>query len=138
MKKKLFDEIGRLEMLQKVHKIFYDKIYAHEWLKHFFEYHDQSLIENQQTAFMGGRIEYVGKPLKYTHIYMYITDELFDVRQGLLKESLIEAGLQRAHMARWLKIDSAFKSHVVKDSLESFHEVYTFQNRIIVEKPKTE
>ena len=139
MKQKLFDEIGGLPTLQKVHKIFYDKIYAHDWLKHFFADHDQTLIENQQTAFMGekmgSRISYMGKPPRYTHIHMYITDELFEVRKELLQQSLEEAGVSAEHIERWLKIDSAFKHHIVKDSLESFHDAYTFKKRIIVDKP---
>jgi len=137
MKTKLFDEIGGLETLQRVHKIFYDKVYAHEWLKHYFVNQNQTLIENQQTAFigekMGGKISYVGKPPRYAHIHMYITEELFEVRQALLREALQEAGLTPEHINRWLKIDGAFKHHIVKDSLESFHEEYTFKKRIIVD-----
>lgn len=140
MKKKLFDEIGGLETLQKVHKIFYDKVYAHDWLKPFFKDHNQSLIENQQTAFMGekmgGKISYVGKPPHYAHVHMYITDELFQIRQQLLEESLTEAGVTPEHIQRWLKIDGAFKHHIVKDSLESFYEEYTFKRRIIVNRPE--
>jgi len=42
----LFDAVGGLPTLQKVHKIFYDKVYAHPWLGPFFEGHSQEAIEN--------------------------------------------------------------------------------------------
>ena len=31
------DDLGGKKTLQKVHKIFYNKLYAHPWLKSFFE-----------------------------------------------------------------------------------------------------
>ena len=72
MKQTLFDAIGGLVTPDKVHKILYDKVYAHYWLKYFFEGHSQEAIEHRQ---------------------MYIANELFDIRQELLKESIKEAGV---------------------------------------------
>ena len=142
MKIKFFDEIGGLKTIQRVHKVFYDKIYAHEWLKQFFETQHRLLIENQQTNFMGekfgGKMSYVGRPPGYAHLHMFITEELFEVRRNLLRESLNEVGLRQDHIVRWLKIDAAFKHHIVKDSLETFNETYTFQHKIVVDKPVTE
>ena len=139
-KKTLFDEVGGLPTLQKVHKIFYDKVYAYEWLKEFFVGHNQEAIENQQTSFMaekiGGPITYVGKPLKMAHRAMYITQELFDIRQRLLDESLKEAGINKSLRHRWLKIDNAFKGQIVKDSIASFYSTtWKYEKRIIIPKP---
>jgi len=44
MKQSLFDAVGGLPTLQKVHKIFYDKVYAHPWLDPFFEGHSQEAL----------------------------------------------------------------------------------------------
>ncbi|MBT5260713.1 MAG: group 1 truncated hemoglobin, partial [Nitrospina sp.] len=57
----LLQEVGGKSVLEKVHKLFYDKLYEHPWLKKFFLHIDQKLIENQQTDFMvanmgGGKI----------------------------------------------------------------------------------
>jgi hemoglobin len=136
----LFDEIGGLPTLQRAHKIFYDKVYAHDWLKQFFAGHSQEAIENRQTAFMaekmGGPVEYWGKEMKYAHEAMFITRELFEVRHGLLEESLREAGVPEELRERWLRIDSAFMKHIVKDSIESFYSVtWPYKQRIIVPKP---
>ena len=140
MKQSLFDAIGGITTLQKAHKIFYDKIYAHPWLKQFFVGHDQEAIENRQTTFigkkMGGPIEYKGKDLKMAHRQMYITQELFDIRQALLKESLKELEVPDDLAARWLKVDSAFKRMIVKDSIESFYSVtWKYEKRLIIPKP---
>ena len=143
MKQTLFDALGGLPVLQQVHKIFYDKIYAHPWLKQFFAGHNQQAIENRQTAFMGekmgGPLEYWGKHPKMAHRHMYITQELFDLRQQLLRESLLEAQVPPDLIPRWLKIDAAFKPVIVKDSIESFyHWTWKYEKRIIVPKPDSD
>ena len=94
MKQSLYDAVGGLPMLEKVHKIFYDKVYAHPWLGKFFEGHDQKAIEGRQTSFMGEKMggpAYLGKPLKQVHENMFIPQELVDLRTELLRESLREA-----------------------------------------------
>lgn len=142
MKQTLFDAIGGLPTLQRAHKIFYDKVYAHYWLKHFFEGHSQETIENRQTTFMaekmGGPVEYWGKDIQYAHENMYITRELFEVRHELLEESLCEAGVPEELRERWLRIDNAFMKQIIKDSIESFYSVtWPYRKRIIVPKPET-
>lgn len=143
MKETLFDAVGGLPTLRKVHKIFYDKVYVHPWLRQFFLDHSQESIENRQTDFMGqkmgGPIEYLGKPLAMAHRHMYITTELFEVRKLLLEESLIEAGIDPILIKRWLKIDSAFNQAIIKDSIESFYKnSFRYQKRLIIPKPQSD
>ena len=140
MKQTLYEEIGGLPTLQKVHKIFYDKIYAHDWLQQFFEGHEQKVIEDRQTSFMaekmGGPAPYLGKDIKMVHEAMYITDELFDIRHALLDESLKEAGVEDVLRKRWLRIDSAFMQTIVKDSIESmYNNDWKYKKPIIIPKP---
>jgi hemoglobin len=140
LKQTLFDAIGGLPTLQRAHKIFYDKVYAHYWLKHFFAGHSQEAIENRQTSFMaekmGGPVAYWGKDMKPAHEAMYITQELFEVRHALLDESLKEASVPKELRERWLRIDSAFTKLIVKDSIKSFYSVtWPYKQRIIVPKP---
>ena len=137
MKETLYARVGGLPTLQKVHKIFYDKVYAHAWLGQFFVGHDQQAIEDRQTAFMaekmGGDVRYPGKEPRMAHRAMYITAELFELRQQLLEASLIEAGLPEDLRRRWLKIDAAFKHHIVKDSISSFYATtWKYEKRIII------
>ena len=140
-KQSLFDSIGGLDTLHRVHKIFYDKIYAHKWLKQFFDGFDQQIIENKQSSFMAEKMggpRYLGKAIKQVHENMYITQELFTVRHDLLKESLQEVGVKPAYIKRWLRIDSAFMKSICKDSIESFYGEYHFpyKRRIIIPNPE--
>jgi len=140
MTQTLFEIVGGLPTLQKVHKIFYDKIYAHEWLKGFFEGHDQQAIEDRQSSFvadkMGSTTRYPGKELKMVHEAMYITEELFQIRRALLDESLQEAGVEEELRSRWLRIDSAFKKHIVKDSIASMYDNdWKYKKPIIIPNP---
>lgn len=142
MKQSLYKTVGGLPTLEKVHKIFYDKIYTHPWLKQFFEGHNQEAIEGRQTSFMGEKMggpKYLGKPLKQVHENMYITQELYELRHDILKESLTEAGVKEDAAARWLKIDDAFMKQIIKNSVESFYRDFhfTFKQRIIIPKPQS-
>lgn len=136
----LFDAVGGLETLKKVHKIFYDKIYAHYWLKLFFAGHNQQSIEDRQTAFMaekmGGPVDYYGKQPLMAHRQMYITKKLYDIRHEILKESLHEAGVEEPLIKRWLKIDYAFIRQIVKPSIESFYQTtFRYEKRVIIPEP---
>ena len=116
----LYDQLGGLSVLQRVHKIFYDKVYRDPWLKLFFADVTQTLIEAQQTDFMaqamGGPSRYCGRLPIPAHRHMFITEELFELRTRLLEESLVEVGVPAWLQARWLKIDGAFKGRLVKQS----------------------
>ena len=73
------------------------------------------------------------------HRHMYITEELFELRSQLLRESLEDAGISPDLAKRWLKIDSAFKRQVVKESIQSFYSwTWKYEKRVIVPKPKIE
>jgi hemoglobin len=140
MEQTLYQAIGGLPTLQKTHKIFYDKIYAHDWLRQFFAGHDQKTIEDRQTSFMtekmGGPAPYLGKEIKMVHEAMYISRELFDIRHILLEESLKEAGVEKELRERWLRIDSAFMQQIIKDSIESmYNNDWKYKKPIIIPKP---
>jgi hemoglobin len=137
----LFEQVGGLPVLERVHKLFYDKVYAHEWLGQFFVGHDQASIERRQTQFMaekmGADIDYWGKQPQMAHRQMYITRELFELRHALLAESLQEAGVAPELITRWLEIDNAFIRAVVKDSIASFyHDTFPYEKRIIIPAPE--
>ncbi len=125
MKQTLFDAVGGLPTLEKVHKIFYDKVYAHEWLGRFFAGHNQAVIEHRQTTFMavkmGGDVAYKGREIRLAHRHMYITQELFEVRAGLLRASLEEAAVPDDLIEQWLRIDRVFNRHIVKSSIDAFN-----------------
>lgn len=137
----LFQAVGGLPTLQRVHKIFYDKVYAHPWLGRFFAGHSQTAIETRQTQFMAEKMgsdkPYYGKDMVMAHRAMYITPELFELRHALLRESLREAGVADDLAQRWLRIDRAFYRQIVKDSIESFYaSSWKYEKRSIIPKPR--
>ena len=139
-KQSLFDIIGGLEVMQRVHTRFYDKIYTHPWLKEFFEGHNQQAIELRQTQFMaekmGADIEYPGMALELAHRRMYIPIELLKVRQSILRESLEEEHVAEDLINRWLKIDQAFWHHISNKSLKSFENIdLKYERPLMIKKP---
>lgn len=117
----LFEAIGGRETLERVHRVFYDELYAHPWLGQFFRHVDQALIEGQQTDFMasamGGPKDYCGALPQAAHQHMYITEELFELRHAILARSLTRCGVAEALCVRWLKIDGAFRGSLTKRSV---------------------
>ena len=139
MGRKLFEEIGGRSTLEKVHKIFYDKMFEHSWLKGFFEDVEQQVIEDQQTDFMaqimGGPQAYSGKLPAPGHKHMFITNEMFELRHQMLKESIEEAGVSDDLKEQWLKLDSSFLKAIVKESASECEKRFPSDEILIVPKP---
>jgi len=139
-KQTLFDQLGGLPTLTRVHTRFYDKIYAHPWLKQFFEGHAQAAIELRQTQFMaekfGADMPYPGMALELAHRRMFITQDLLELRRDLLCEALQEEHVPEKLIERWLKIDGAFWKDIRNDSLASFSEIdLKYEQPLIVPEP---
>jgi len=137
----LFEQLGGQPTLDRVHKRFYDKVYAHPWLGQFFAGHEQAAIELRQTQFMaekfGADSIYPGKPLELAHRRMFIPEELLRLRQSLLREALEEEQVPGPLITRWLKIDHAFWKDVRNDSFASFSEVdLKYEQPLIVPEPE--
>jgi hemoglobin len=49
---------------------------------------------------------------------MYITEELFDLRPEILKESILACGVPEDMAERRVRIDSAFRHSLVKKSVD--------------------
>ena len=137
--KTLFDRIGGLATLQKVHKIFYDKLFVHPWLRQFFVEHPQEIFEKQQTDFMSGLMGgpkcYAGKTPKMAHQNLFITDELFDLRNSILSDSIKEAGIADDLREEWLAADRTLKQALVKTSVDECKKMYESQVIYAIPRP---
>lgn len=135
-----FEELGGMPILQKVHKIFYDKLLNHPWLKGFFVGVPRHHLESQQNEFMaavfGGPKVYGGRPPKSAHIHMFITEEIFLTRHQLLEQALAEAKIRPDLKERWLAYDMNMKKLLVKNSVSECHGRYKNEPVIVVEKPR--
>lgn len=121
-KDEIFEKMGGRNILVKINKIFYDKVYKDPWLKLYFEQIPQQHIEDQQVDFMqkilGGENLYVGKAPPVAHMHIFVSEELFDLRQKLLNEAFVEARAHPKMVEKWLAIDESFKKIIVKKSPE--------------------
>lgn len=136
----LFDEIGGKPYLAKVVKTFYDKVYAHPWLKLYFKNTPQEHIENQQVDFMigalGGPRVYGGRSPKDAHPHIMITEEIFELRNELLIEALKEEKASEELIERWLQIESVFKKAILKSSINQCKGRYTTDEILVFENPQ--
>ena len=137
--KTLFETLGGRPVLERVHKVFYDKLYEHPWLKQFFSEIAQKTIEDQQTDFMvsnmgGGKI-YSGALPKNAHKHLFVTDEMFDLRNKILKASLDECGVAQDLAERWLRIDDAFRKSIVKEDPGQCEKRFFTDEIVILPKP---
>ena len=133
-----FERIGGRKQLIKINKAFYDKVYTHPWLKLYFLEIPQEHIENQQVDFMqkvlGGENVYVGKTPATTHNHMYITNELFDVRQKLLQEAFNETDTCNELATMWLALDESFRRVITNESPDECER--RFKTDVILNFPK--
>ena len=137
--KTLFDRLGGQQTLEKVHKIFYDKLYIHPWLGSFFNSTPQDILEKQQSTFMtqlmGGPKIYAGKTPKNAHQHMFISEEIFELRHEILSESIKEAGVTDALREEWLAADMVLKRALVKGSIGECTKSFRSQEIMSYAKP---
>jgi len=133
------DEVGGRACLERVHKILYEKLLSHPWLKGFFVGQERWHLEIQQTDFMadlfGGPPCYAGRMPMYGHQHIFITDEVFMIRHKLLAEALSEANVTDDHKARWLKFDIGMKAAIIKESIDDCEGRYRNEKVLVVPKP---
>lgn len=124
----LFERLGGRKTLDRVHKRFYDKIYAHPVLGAFFVNSEQEYQESQQSDFLtaefGGPEQYRGRLPDGAHQHMFITEELFELRHKILAETLDECGVEAELCDRWLAVDQGFRSLIVKETLDQCEKRY--------------
>lgn len=136
----LYDDIGGKPYLIRVVKKFYDKVYAHPWLKLFFQNTPQQHIENQQIDFMigalGGPRVYSGRNPRDAHPHLLITEEVFELRNQLLIEALNEEYASELLIERWLQIEVVFKNSIIKSSITQCKGRYNSDQILDFENPQ--
>ncbi len=104
-------------------------MYQHPWLSQYFAEVDQERITNQQADFMqgvfgGGQI-YCGRTPGTAHVHIHITNEAFDLRQELLKETFEECGVDEEVAAAWPRLDEPFRKKIVQELSDCKKRYYT-------------
>ncbi|NOQ35393.1 MAG: hypothetical protein GQ569_05790 [Methylococcaceae bacterium] len=118
----LLNDIGGEEIILKVHQRFYEIIFNEPWLEAFFLGKSKEALIKKQTEFMiaafNGVNNYTGDTPAFVHMHMFITDEMIETREKILKASIIAEGLSESIADRWLKVDHSFKAAIVKGSID--------------------
>lgn len=137
----LYERIGGRPVLERVNRIFYDKVYAHPWLGQFFAGVDQRAVERKQSDLtsqaMGVPGAFHGTYPLPGHKHMLITKELYAVRMQLKAEALREAGIAEDLAEEWLAIDRSFERALVKSSPEECEKRHAADRILVIPKPST-
>lgn len=114
----LLDAIGGPDVMLRVHQRFYDVIFDDPWLEQFFYGKNKPTLIRKQTEFMisclDGQGLYEGETPAMIHMHMHITDEMFELRQQMLRDAILAEGLPAGIAERWLAVDGMFRQSVVK------------------------
>ena len=106
-------------LLAEILPDFYTRVYADPRLSPFFKnVTKQRLIEKQYSFLkraITGELCYFGERPRNAHHWMVISDELFDYRNELLRQTAREHGLDEAWLRRWEIIEESFRPDIVKD-----------------------
>jgi len=118
----LLEAIGGPDVVTRIHRRFYDVIFEDPWLGQFFSGRSKNQLIEKQTHFMvgafGGPNAYMGDTPAFVHMHMYITDEMADQREEILKKAILDEGLDETIAKRWLEVDNAFREGIVKKSVD--------------------
>ena len=119
----LYESLPDKNIIFRVNERFYKKVYEHPWLSKFFSKTDQNFITRQQTDFIigaiGGPRNYSGRFVADAHPHIFIDEEVFDLREALLEEAMLELKAPEALRTKWLQIDASFKNSIIKQSVDA-------------------
>lgn len=136
----LLESIGGEEAVLRVHQRFYENMFDHPWLGRFFGGKNKATLVRKQTEFMvaafGGPNNYKGDTPAFVHMHMLITDEQADLRESILRQAILDEGIEAALADRWLKMDQSFRASIVKKSANECVMKCKGQAPLVVNKPK--
>jgi truncated hemoglobin YjbI/hemoglobin-like flavoprotein len=135
----LLGEIGGEDVITQVHERFYTVLFDHSWLGQFFYGKSKEALVYKQTQFMvaafNGPNNYIGDTPAFVHMHMFITDEMADLRETLLRKAILDQGLSASVADRWLKMDRSFRAGIVKKSVDECVLKCRGQVPVIAKKP---
>lgn len=118
----LYEEVGGEAVIHRVHQRFYDSLFDEPWLEKFFYGKSKEVLVHKQTQFMtaafNGPNNYSGDTPAFVHMHMFITDEMADIRETLLRKAILAEGLSAGIADRWLAVDQSFRPAIVKKSID--------------------
>lgn len=116
----LWAVLAKDDLLGRILRDFYDRVYADPRLGHFFEGVTRQRAVEKQYSFLkqifSGEKCYFGDRPRNAHHWMVISHELFDYREALMETCLRQHGLPPHLIARWRAAEEVFRKQIVKDA----------------------
>jgi len=135
----LYEDIGGEAAIQRVHQRLYDALFDEPWLEKFFYGKSKEALIDKQTKFMiaafNGPNNYKGDTPAFVHMHMFITEEMLDVRETLLRNAILAEGLSASIAERWLKVDQSFRMAITKKTVDECVLKCIGQLPIVAQKP---
>ncbi len=104
--------------LTRILEDFYQRVFSDERLSPFFHKITPQRAIHKQYEFLAdlfsGERAFFGMNPFNAHHWMVISDELFDYREALFEQVLLEHGLARELIRRWLALHELFRAEIVK------------------------
>lgn len=120
---------------------FYEIAYKDEWLKDVFKIIDQKVITFQQIAFMigalGGEKKFSGQSPATAHPHIYIDEEMWQRREDILLLAMKKVSCPEDLIQKWLKVDNAFKRHIVMKDPSECQKRFFSDEIVIVPNPRS-
>lgn len=125
---KHIDDQYLYDLVFKTNEAFYELVYKDDWLKNIFKIVDQKIITTQQTDFivgaLGGPKRYCGRSPKDAHPHIFVNEDIWDLREKYLKMAFEEVNVPADIREKWLAIDQAFKSIILKSDVSECSKRY--------------
>ncbi|MBI5496368.1 MAG: group 1 truncated hemoglobin [Deltaproteobacteria bacterium] len=114
----LWAALAENDLLGRILRDFYERVYADPRLAHFFEGVTRQRAVEKQYSFLkqifSGEKCYFGDRPRNAHHWMVISDELFDHREALMEQCLRRHGLADHLVRRWRATEEVFRKQIVK------------------------
>ena len=98
----LFERYGGFASVSRIVMSFYDRILDDERVGGYFDDVDMRSLIDHQTKFvaslMGGPASYTDDALRQVHAHLDVDAEAFDAMTSLLEGTLVDAGIDPAHV----------------------------------------
>lgn len=126
--------------LRIINEQFYDDVYEDPWLGLVFKHIPKEFIIAQQIDFMlqafGGPARYAGRNPGEAHPHIFITHEMWQVREEILINTFIKMHTPDWIKEKWLKIDEAFKKRIIMKDPSEMKKRFASDELIIIERPQ--
>ena len=136
---KTYTDFELEDWITKITTRFYEIAYQDAWLGEVFKVVPQEFITSQQIDFMvglfGGPKRYSGRHAKDAHPHIFVTEEMWQQRENILKRAMQEVAAPADITEKWLKIDEAFKKSIIMKDPSECKPRFPNDDLIIVPNP---